>query len=207
MARTKSPDYDVRRKFILDQAAGLFAAQGFHSASISAIAKACKSSKSLIYHYFPSKDDILFAVMAEHTDLLLETARGVMAEKISAAAKLRIISRAYLDIYKSAQARHVVLLNELRSLAPARRRQIVRRERDILSIFEALIAGIGGIGGKPMARKELRTVLTRLFMGMINWTYTWYDPKGPLDSDAVSDLASEIFITGLQQGKFAFLRD
>ncbi len=202
MARTRSPDYDARRKFILDQAAGLFAARGFHSASISAIAKACKSSKSLIYHYFPSKDDILFAVMAEHTDLLLETARGVMEEKISAAAKLRIISRAYLDIYKSAQARHVVLLNELRALAPARRRKIIRRERDILSIFEALITTIGG---KPMARKELRTVLTRLFMGMINWTYTWYDGKGPLDSDAVSDLASEIFITGLQQGKFAFL--
>ena len=50
MARTQSPDYDARRQAILDQAAGLFASQGFHSASISAIAKACDSSKSLIYH-------------------------------------------------------------------------------------------------------------------------------------------------------------
>lgn len=202
MARTQSPDYDARRKFILDQSAGLFAIQGFHSASIAAIAAACDSSKSLIYHYFSSKEDILYAVMEEHTDLLLATAQEVMAEDLPAAQKLRIISRAYLDIYKSAQARHVVLLNELRALAPARRRHIVKSERDILGIFEALITSIGG---RPMARKELRTVLTRLFMGMINWTYTWYDGKGPLDSDAVSDLASEIFITGLQQGKFGFL--
>lgn len=199
MARTQSPDYDARRQFILDQAAGLFAAQGFHSASIAAIAKACDSSKSLIYHYFSSKNDILYAVMADHTDLLLKTAQDVMKEDIGAAEKLKIISRAYLDIYKSAQARHIVLLNELKSLAPSQRRRIVRSERDILAIFEALITAIGG---KPMARKELRTVLTRLFMGMINWTYTWYDGKGPLSSDAISDLASEIFITGLQQGKF-----
>lgn len=202
MARTQSPDYDAKRQLILEKAAGLFAAQGFHSASIAAIAKACKSSKSLIYHYFSSKNDILYAVMADHTDLLLETARNVMNEELDAAEKLRVISRAYLDIYKSAQARHIVLLNELKSLAPAQRRHIVRSERDILSIFEALITAIGG---KSIARKELRSVLTRLFMGMINWTYTWYDGKGPLGSDAVSDLASEIFITGLQQGKFATL--
>ena len=199
MARTQSPDYDARRQFILDQAAGLFAAQGFHNASLSAIAKACKSSKSLIYHYFSSKEEILYAVMAEHTGLLLETAKGVMDNDIGADEKLRAISRAYLDIYKSAKARHAMLLNELRSLAPAQRRQIVRRERAILAIFEQLIAEIGG---KSVARKELRTVLTNLFMGMINWTDTWYDDKGPIKSDAVSDLASEIFITGLQQGKF-----
>jgi AcrR family transcriptional regulator len=204
MARTKSPDYDARRQFILDQAAELFAAQGFHSASISAIAEACKSSKSLIYHYFSSKDEILYAVMEDHTDLLLESAQGIMAEESAAADKLRDIARAYLNIYKSANARHVVLLNELRSLAPAQRRDIVRRERDILNIFEELITTIGG---PPIARQELRNVLTMLFMGMINWTHTWYKEKGPLSSDTVADLASEIFIAGLQQGKFSITSD
>lgn len=199
MARTKSPDYDARRQTILDEAANLFAAQGFHSASVSAIAEACDSSKSLIYHYFSSKDEILFAVMEDHTGLLLETAERIMAEDIDATDKLKAISRAFLDIYKSAQARHVVLLNELRSLAPEQRRHIVRRERDILNVFEQLVTDIAG---KSIPRQELRNVLTMLFMGMINWTYTWYDTKGPLDSDRVADLASEIFITGLQRGNF-----
>src|SRR5205085_5854877 len=55
------------------------ATKGFPGASVAELAKACGASKSLIYHYFPSKDDILYAVMVEHLDALTEAAETACA--------------------------------------------------------------------------------------------------------------------------------
>ena len=66
MARKQAPDFEQRRDAILEQAARLYAAQGFLGASVADLARACKTSKSLIYHYYPSKEDILFDVMHSH---------------------------------------------------------------------------------------------------------------------------------------------
>ena len=50
MARTQAPDYEERRIAIVDKAAELFARRGFTGASLSDLAAACQTSKSLIYH-------------------------------------------------------------------------------------------------------------------------------------------------------------
>ncbi len=202
MARPQSPDYDQRRQLILDQAAGLFATQGFHSASVASIADACGTSKALIYHYFSSKEEILFGAMADHVGLLLETATEAMAGDLPPADKLRDVTRKFLGIYRSSRPRHVVLMNELKSLEPSQRKQIVGLERDVIAVFEALI---GDIGGAAMDDAHTRTVATRLFMGMINWTYTWFEEGGAMTSDQVADMAAETFITGLEKGEFSAL--
>ena len=49
MARPQAADYDDRRAAIVEQAARLYAERGFLGASLSDLAKACKTSKSLIY--------------------------------------------------------------------------------------------------------------------------------------------------------------
>ena len=87
----QSPDYDKRREAILAAAAQLYARKGFPGASVAALAKACRTSKSLIYHYFPSKDDILYAVMAEHLDALTEAAETACASG-SADDRLRALT-------------------------------------------------------------------------------------------------------------------
>jgi AcrR family transcriptional regulator len=53
------------RERILDAARALFAQEGFHAASVSALAKACRLTKAGLYHYFPSKQAILHALHCE----------------------------------------------------------------------------------------------------------------------------------------------
>jgi len=79
MARTQAADYGVRREAIVEKAARLYAERGFLGASISDLAKVCRISKSLIYHYYPSKEDILFDVMHSHVRALLDTAEAITA--------------------------------------------------------------------------------------------------------------------------------
>ncbi len=189
MARPQSPDYDKRHEAILKAAAGLYARKGFPGSSVAELAKACSTSKSLIYHYFPSKDDILYAVMADHLDALTQAAETARASGGSAEDRLRALTIAFMRLYAGAQNHHKVLLNELDRLPPARRADVVARQRRIIAAAEEIIAEIAPGGG---AR-----VNTMLFFGMINWTHTWFDPQGPFMPEALALRVVEIMQRGV----------
>ena len=190
MARPQSPDYDKRRDAIVAAAAALYARRGFKGASISDLAAACGSSKSLIYHYFPSKDDILHEVMAAHLDALVDAAYDAM-QAGSAKARLRALTLAFMRLYVGAQDSHKVLLNELDNLPLERRAEVVAKQRRIIAIVEELIREI-----RPELNPQTLP-LAMLFFGMINWTHTWFRSGGSTDSEAIANMATDLFLNGL----------
>lgn len=201
MARTISPDYDRRREAIVLNAARLYAKSGFLGASLNDVAKACGSSKSLIYHYFDSKEDILFAVMSAHLQALSDSCEAVMATADGGPAdQLRALARALMADYVGAAASQKVLLNELDNLPPDRRRAIVDQQRGLIATVETLLRAIRT---DLPAHADLSRPIAMLFFGMINWTHTWYDPEGPLDAERFAELAVAILLDGLNRIKLA----
>jgi AcrR family transcriptional regulator len=194
MARTQSEDYDERREKIVREAAKLYAARGFLGASVSDLAEACETSKSAIYHYYPSKEDILFDVMLSHISALDQAAADVLSEGGTPAAKLRELARTFMALYVGAADRHKVLLNELDQLAPARRVQIVDLQRRLIARIETLL---GEIEPKLMQNAAKRLPAAMLFFGMINWTHTWFDPKGSLSAAAFADMTVDVILGGI----------
>jgi AcrR family transcriptional regulator len=192
MARTQAADYDLRRAAIVDKAAELYARRGFVGASVADLAAALGTSKPLIYHYYPSKEDILFEVMDQHLRQLTGAADFVMAQTLDPAAKLREIARAFMRLYVGAAARHKVLLNELDSLPPERRAEIVRRQRRLIAAVEGLLVEIQPkLAGAPRPA-------AMLFFGMINWTHTWFRQGGAASEADVADLAADLALKGLE---------
>src|SRR6476620_12296831 len=63
-------DREAVRRAILDAARELFVAEGFQHVSIRKIAERIEYSPAAIYGYFPSKDDIFFALAEEGLRLL-----------------------------------------------------------------------------------------------------------------------------------------
>ena len=190
MARPQSPDYDKRRDAILRAAARLYARRGFNGASIADLAKACRSSKSLIYHYFGSKEDILYQVMAAHLDDLVaaatEATRGGSPE-----AKLRTLTHAFMRLYVGARDDHKVLLNELDNLPPEARSEVIAKQRRIIAMVEELVREIRPETG-PLALP-----LAMLFFGMINWTHTWFRAEGRVSADSLADMAVALMLRGI----------
>lgn len=194
MARTQATDYAERREAILKRAAALFAERGFLGASIADLARTCKTSKSLIYHYYPSKEDILFDVMDSHLRALEAGAADVASARGDAAAKLRALTHKFMQLYVGAEARHKVLLNELQRLPPKRRAVIVGRQRHLIAFVESLV---GELRPELARRPELKLPLAMLYFGMINWTHTWFDPKGPVTPNEIAELAANLTLSGL----------
>jgi AcrR family transcriptional regulator len=190
MARPQSPDYDKRRDAIVAAAARLYAMRGFNGTSVAELAEACRSSKSLIYHYFPSKDDILHEVMAAHLDALVAAADAALCEE-TAERRLRALAHGFMRLYVGAEAHHKVLLNELDNLPPARRAEVVAKQRRIIAVVEGLIRELRPDAG------ELGLPLAMLFFGMINWTHTWFRADGPIGPDRLADLALDLMLHGI----------
>jgi AcrR family transcriptional regulator len=186
LARTQSADYEQRREAIVAAAAALFARRGFNGASVADLSAACGTSKSLVYHYFPSKEDILYAVMSSHIDQLVADVEDVMAGAGTASDRLDALIHAFMAHYVGAADRQKVLLNDLDNLPAAQREAIVMRQRQVIEAVQGLLAELDpGIARDPTRAR----VKTMLLFGMINWTHTWYDPAGPVKPEEIADMA------------------
>lgn len=187
MARTQAEDYGEKRAAIVDEAAKLFAARGFDGASLAGLAEACGMSKSLFYHYYPSKEQILFAVMDEHMEALLTAVKD--QPHSDPARALRDFARRLLRLYAGAADRQKVLLYELARLPAAERRLIVAKERKLVAFVEDIIAR-----AEPRSDKAALRAKAMLFFGMLNWTHTWLKPGGGMTRDEVADLAAKTIL-------------
>lgn len=195
MARTQAADYDQRREEIVAHAARLYAKNGFHATSVSDLAHACDISKSAIYHYYPSKEDILFDVMHSHVLALDETARRITALTAPPEQTLRELTQGFMKLYVGAADRHKVLLNELENLPKARRELIVTLQRDLIGMVEKLLIAIA-----PRLKKSGEAfAATMLYFGAINWTHTWFDAKGAISANALADMAVGLVLDGLRR--------
>ena len=85
-----------------------------------------------------------------------------------------------------------MLLNELDNLPPARRAEVVAKQRRIIGAVEALVREI-----RPGAG-ALTLPLTMLFFGMINWTHTWFRPGGAVSTERLADMAVDVMLNGAQ---------
>src|ERR1700682_3329937 len=97
MARTRANDYDKKRQGILSRSAVLFAEHGFTGTSITMIAEACGVSKALMYHYYSSKDAVLFDLLQDHMQKLVASVEAAAPSDGKTEEKLFSISAALLE--------------------------------------------------------------------------------------------------------------
>src|SRR5438552_14998452 len=114
---------------ILEKAAEAFAERGFATTSMSELAAACNVSKALLYHYYESKEAILFDLLDRYMARLVAIVARVRAERLAPRPRLHALVRAFLAEYESSRTRHVALVNDARLLGTPQRERIVAQER------------------------------------------------------------------------------
>lgn len=195
MVGIRAKDHDDKRQLILDRAAELFARQGFHKTSISEISKACNvSSKAWIYHYFPNKEEVLFTLLRDFLVLVRDRLRALTGEGHAPKQALRAFVGECLSIYAQYRINYPMLFAEMSALPPAPQSELRALEREIANLLRDVIVGVNP--GVARRRKHVMAI-TLIAFGTINWTYTWFDAKGPLSLETVADLITEMLLDGL----------
>src|SRR3954447_25092899 len=140
MARTRANDYDTKRLGILSRSAALFAAHGYTGTSITMIAEACGVSKALMYHYYSSKDAVLFDLLSDHLQNLVAVVETAAQSAGRPEEKLFAISAALLEAYRGADAEHQVQISSLKLLPQGQQEILKEMERKLVAIVSDAIA-------------------------------------------------------------------
>lgn len=183
-----------RRQQIISLAAGLFDESGYSNTTMDHIAGQVGVAKPTLYHYFPSKDDILHAIHEEFIDLLISRHEG---RQDSGLRPEQLLLEAMADILELMETHrgHVRVFFEHHRELPAEAQGPIRVKRDQYEkIVEDLISEGITTGVLRQTDAHLATLAT---FGMCNWAYQWYRPGGRLRTREIAYQFWNYLIYGL----------
>ncbi|MFM8512094.1 MAG: TetR/AcrR family transcriptional regulator, partial [Betaproteobacteria bacterium] len=190
MVGVRAKNHDDKRQMILDQSATLFARQGFHKTSIAEIAKACKaSSKAWIYHYFPNKEAVLATLITDFLEIVIKRVGEAIASEQSPELKLKAFVLECMRIYDEYRINYPILFAEMTLLPFEQQKPIRALERRWVQMLQEIVVALNP---KITSKRHHAMVLTLIASGSVNWTYTWFDPKGPLSQDEVAEMTTRM---------------
>jgi AcrR family transcriptional regulator len=195
MARTRAVDFEEKQRSLLDTAAAVFAELGMDKASMAQIASQAQVSKALLYHYYPSKDALIFDIVRTHLSELDDALETADRPDLPPEDRLRVLIHQVLDNYRDADNQHKVQLNCAGTLAPEQNAELRAIERRIVRRFSGVIRQINP--NLDIERPLLMPVTMSLF-GMMNWVYMWFRPDGPISRDDLADMMTTILLEGVK---------
>jgi AcrR family transcriptional regulator len=179
------------REAIIEAAARVFRTKGYHAASVQDIADAVGILKGSLYHHFESKEELLYLIVKEPRARLYRTVAEIVADDAPAEQKLRRAILAHLEAFDQHYPHLFVYLRE--------REEMKRRFRGAPKEYERYWQQILREGVKS---GEFRTdldveVVSYGLLGMVNWLYKWYDPRGRLGVREIAAQFSAMALGGL----------
>jgi AcrR family transcriptional regulator len=182
-----------RRIEILKSAAAAFRRRGYHGASVDEIASALDMTKGNLYYYFQNKEEILFACHDYSLDELLALMDHVRGEATRPDEKLRTLILAFIHMMLD-ELQATALTLDLQALSPPLMKRIIaKRDRFDHGLREIVQQGMDSGLFRPGDPKMIGFAI----MGAVNWTTKWFDPAGPMTSEAIGQRFADYLVGGL----------
>ena len=174
------------------EAARLFSRKGFLETTMDEIAIAAKISKGGMYYYLKSKTEILYFVLSNYMDLVIGDLEKDLSRIKEGDAKLKFIIHRHIQLYSNQTFEARVLLHEAHCLPEKYFKVIAGKQKKYFQIVNDVISDFFR---KSISKGELTAITFTLF-GMCNWIYSWYDPKGSVTPERLSNIVSTILLHG-----------
>ncbi|WP_300463251.1 TetR/AcrR family transcriptional regulator [Desulfobacula sp.] len=200
MKEYKIKEHEHRRNRVYRIATKTLFQKGYDKTTIRDIAKATEMTTAGLYYYFKSKEDLLFQILNNHMDDVLAGLEKIPLDTSPSELIKRYI---YYQVsgYCNDRYRFKLLLNDDDCLTGDWYKQIKKKQRKSLSYWRNALE-------RYCQEKGLSTdhiaIDAHCLMGMCNWIYRWYDPKGEISPEALSLKIYETFLLGLgNKGKLS----
>jgi AcrR family transcriptional regulator len=185
------PVRDEKLANIMRTAAALFAEKGYHQASVRDISRATGVSLAGLYHYFRSKEELLYLIQAHCFTTVLEQLDRLLADSADPERRLRLMIDNHLRFFASNMKEMKVLSHEAESLSGDYHREVNGLKRRYAEICIGILREL-----RPASSEtEARTAAFALF-GMLNWIYNWYHPARDLPVSELAERMSQLFLRG-----------
>jgi AcrR family transcriptional regulator len=186
-----------RRREVLDEAARLFTERGYGGTSMDDVANAVELTKGTLYHHFPGKAEILVEVYDEAADFVLANTHEVPADTPAPEA-VRLLVRSVLELIEQRRNQVVLFHQEMpwveQWLPAADARRVRHKMREYIDYVESVIKR--GVSAGDFEKVDVHATAQTL-IGMVTWSYRWWEPDGKPNIDQLTDLLTNIFLRGI----------
>ena len=178
----------TREDEILAAAARIFREKGYHGTSVQDIADSVGLLKGSLYHYIRSKEELLARLFDGALEGTLRELEAIAARDASATERLREMVKAYVAAVTANLDAVGLYLREWRALPPPELSRLRARRRAMRALFEDVIAD--GARRREFVADDVK-VSTLAIMGMANWLFEWYRPRGRMTAERLADEIAE----------------
>src|SRR5579872_682651 len=186
--------FDRRLGKILLHATEVFYEKGYEGASMRDLARSSGMSLSGLYHYFESKEKLLYLIQKHTFSTIVERLRERLDEVSDPEQRIRVFILNHLEYFLANRKAMKVLSHEAEVLKNSFGAEIAAIKREYYRICVGLLEDF-----KLAKRLEFssRMALLSLF-GMMNWIYTWYNPRVDADAKQIAREMGDIFLGGIR---------
>jgi TetR/AcrR family transcriptional regulator, cholesterol catabolism regulator len=192
-----SRNYDEKLQRILKISAKIFAEKGFHRTSVRDISRATKMSLAGLYYYFTTKEELLYLIQERCFVTLLHSWERAATADMDVRTRIRVFAENHLSFFCHNMHEMKVMAHEDESLTGEFQVKILVLKRRYVKVIMDLIRELQDREGKKGI--DLRVATFSLF-GMMNWIYTWYQPKRDLPLPQLMEQMLRIYFFGVLQG-------
>lgn len=171
MARTIAKDYENKRLSILRSAAEVFARDGITRASMNDVAQHCGISKATIYHYYESKDELVFGILDSYLSELRDHILQIDLNGKSAEEQLRLVVVELLLAYEGMDNEHKIQNEGLLMLQKPQQNILKGYQREMIAVVQNILQ-LGFPKELNQNKKQLKYTTMSIF-GMLNWFFMW----------------------------------
>lgn len=196
---TATRHHDEKLQKILKAAAKIFAEKGFHHTSVRDISRATKMSLAGLYYYFTTKEELLCLIQERCFVTLLQSWERAVTREMDVRTRIRLFAENHLNFFCHNMHEMKVMAREDESLSGEFADKILVLKRRYVKVLMDLI---GELQEKENGKGVNLRVATFGLFGMMNWIYTWYQPKRDLSFPQLIDQMLRIYFFGvLKAGK------
>jgi AcrR family transcriptional regulator len=187
--------FEQRLSHILAAATDLISRDGYEKASMRNVAAAAGVSLAGIYHYFDSKERMLFLIQFRSFSALLNSLREKVFGLADPVEQLRTMVRNHVDYFVANMPALKACSHELDSLSGPAYREILEIRRDYYTLTRSIIDRILDAHAPSSALD--RHVATMSLFGTLNWLYRWYNPQRDRSPAALASQIVDQFLHGV----------
>ncbi len=154
-----------------------------------------------LYHYFDSKEDLLYQLQFRTFNGLLESQEQIAAQPGTPEERFRRLLIGHLMFFAKRTAEHQACTFELKSLSGERYEGVEALRRRYYRLMASVVAELrDGVGAGTSESKEARHAALFIF-GMLNWVFMWYTPERYGSVEQIGNEMLELVLNGLRWGR------
>jgi TetR/AcrR family transcriptional regulator, cholesterol catabolism regulator len=198
-ARTPEKRFDRRLAEILGHATDVFCEKGYEGASMRDLARASGMSLAGLYYYFESKERLLYLIQKHTFTTVVERLKSRLVDADNPEERIRIFILNHLEYFLDNPAAMKVLSHEAEALNNGFASEVAAIKREYYRICVGLLEALKKSRDLQFAT---RIAVLSLF-GMMNWIYTWHNPRTDADAGHIAREMGDIFLRGVVSGNKA----